>query len=804
MPATQEHCFHCGLPNELGDKYTVEINGEEQVMCCPGCQAVAESIINMGLTDYYEFREALPETSPRDMQSDLEQLAFYDHEKVQAKYTQKHSDNERSIALMISGIVCSACTWLIESRLAQAPGVLHISVNQSTQRAQLRWDPDQISLSQILATINALGYDAQPFDNKLREQHFVAEKKRYLQRLAIAGLGMMQVMMYSLGFYLDLNEEMSQNNWMLLRWVSLLISTPVVFYAASPFYISAFKSLRNKAINMDVPVTLAIFGAWSASAYATLVAQGEVYFDSVSMFVFFLLTGRYLQMLALHKSGRTLEKRIGNQPETALVIENDEIRTVLLEDINPGDKLLVKVGSQIPCDGHLVEDSVEVDESILTGESQPILKHQGAKLAAGSINLSNSFHMQVTERAENSTLANVIKLLQQARETKPSFQLVADRIASYFVVTILILSVATGLYWYVVSPDKIFATVLAVLVITCPCALSLATPVAVTTALGKLSERSILVNKSTALFNLRNITDVVFDKTGTLTTGRFTIAKTYNYTDLDETQLLRIMAAMESRTEHPIASAFEGYLSQLSVASSVILPGVGIQAVVDGEQYTFGNVHCLSDATDTQAETAHAKDQALVLYLVKEGACLAEVHLQTEIREDANEVIIALHKLGLQVHLLSGDRTHTVENLAKDLHIDERLVTAEATPEQKLDYISTLQSTNAHVLMVGDGLNDSPSMAAATVSIAMARSTAVTKVNADILLMNEDLNSILMAINFSHKTLQIIKQNLIWAASYNLLGVPLAMMGYITPWIAALGMSLSSLVVVLNALRLSK
>ena len=799
MSVNREQCFHCGLPNDQGDSYPVEINNEQQFMCCPGCQAVAESIINMGLTDYYQFREALPETSPRDMQSDLEQLSFYDHEKVQAKYSEQHSANERSISLMVSGIVCSACTWLIESRLSQVPGVLQITVNQSTQRAQLRWDPDKVSLSSILATINSLGYEAQPFDNKLREQHFIAEKKRYLQRLAVAGLGMMQVMMYSLGFYLDLNQEMSQNNWLLLRWVSLVISTPVVFYAASPFYLSAIKSLRNFAINMDVPVTIAIFAAWSASTYATLTAKGEVYFDSVSMFVFFLLTGRYLQMLALHKSGRTLERRVGSQPETALRVSDNGLETVLLEDVEPNDVLLVKPGSQIPCDGQLTDATAEVDESILTGEARPVIKHQGGQLAAGSVNLADSFHMQVTEKAANSTLANVIKLLQQARETKPGFQLLADKIASYFVIAILFLTVLTGIYWYYVAPDKIFATVLAVLVITCPCALSLATPVAVTTALGNLTERAILVNTSSALFNLRHITDVVFDKTGTLTTGRFEITNLINHSQLTDTEILNIIAALESRTSHPIASAFEEIQSDKQVQNSKILPGIGIQAEVESVLYTFGNIGALGETYKRTVD-----DEILQLYLVTQGDCLAEIHLATQVRPEAKAVVTHLQSSGLRVHLLSGDRLSTVMQVGEELDIDTNLVTAEATPEEKLDYIKHLQAKDAKVLMVGDGLNDSPSMAAAAVSIAMAKSTDVTKVNADMLLMNEDLNNVIIAHKFATKTLRIIRQNLTWAASYNLFGVPLAMMGYVTPWLAALGMSLSSLIVVLNALRLSK
>ena len=308
MSGSSLYCFHCGLPNSFGKKYPVEVNGNTEYMCCPGCQAVCESIISLGLTDYYKFRENLPETSPRDVPAELEQLEFYDHEKIQKKFVTFEDEHHQSIALMINGIVCSACTWLIESRLSKLPGIFAITVNQSTSRASVSWDPAVISLSEILKAVNQLGYQAHPYDQKIKEQYLIDEKKRALKRLAVAGLGMMQVMMYSLGFYLDSNQDMTLATASLLRWVSLLISTPVVFYAASPFYLSAWKSLTNFSVNMDVPVTIAIFSAWTASLWSTVSGHGEVYFDSVSMFVFFLLTGRYLQMVAVHRAGRVLEE----------------------------------------------------------------------------------------------------------------------------------------------------------------------------------------------------------------------------------------------------------------------------------------------------------------------------------------------------------------------------------------------------------------------------------------------------------------------------------------------------------------
>ncbi|MEL0067518.1 MAG: heavy metal translocating P-type ATPase [Gammaproteobacteria bacterium] len=799
MNKLAQFCYHCGLPNEQGTAYPVEIAHQTHHMCCPGCQAVAESIVSMGLADYYQFREKLPEISPRDMTTDKASLVFYDHDKVQQKYVQSSTTDDSRISLIITGIVCSACTWLIESRISKLNGIHRITVNQSTNRATVEWDPKLIQLSDILAAINALGYQAQPYDRAAKEQALITQKKRYLQKLAVAGLGMMQVMMYSLGFYLDSNQEMSESTWQLLRWVSLFISTPVVLYAASPFYLSAFKSLRNKVVNMDVPVTIAIIAAWLASVYATLVGVGEVYFDSVSMFVFFLLTGRYLQMMAIHKSGRALEERLGSQPETALRLLGNQHERVLLEDVEAGDVLIVKPASQVPCDGLLLESSAEVNESILTGESTPVLKSQEQLIAAGSINSADTFHIKVTDRVENSTLASIIRLLQNARETKPRIQEIADRVASYFVLGILLLTTLTALYWYYTDSTMVFATVLAVLVVTCPCALSLATPVAITTAIGHLTSRAVLLNRSSALFNLNQATDFVFDKTGTLTTGRFQLQSFNNHSDMADDALLALVATIESQSEHPIATAFSEFeTANFAISDVKRIAGVGLSVVINGDVYQLGNNQLLTDdAAKTQSPEIH-------LYLLKNDQLQAEFIVTTEIRPEAAALIRSLQERKLAIHLLSGDKSAHVAALAEKLHIPTDTVLSGVSPSEKLAYIEQLQVAGKLAVMVGDGINDSPAMAAASVSIAMTEATDITKVNADMILMRESLTLIEKAYQLSLKTRQIIKQNIVWAISYNLIGVPLAMAGLLTPWIAALGMSFSSLIVILNALRLAK
>ncbi len=803
MSTNHDTCFHCGLENSFRKKYPVKVNGRTEYMCCPGCQAVCESIISLGLTDYYQFRENLPETSPRDMETELEELNFYDHEKVQKKYVTLDEDNLQHIDLMVNGIVCAACTWLIESRLSKLNGISKITVNQSTSRATLSWDPEFISLSSILKAINQLGYEAYPYDKKIHEQHLIDEKKRSLQRLAVAGLGMMQVMMLSLGFYMDPNQEMSESTSVLLRWVSLLVSTPVVFYAGSPFYLSAFKSIRNFTVNMDVPVTLAISSAWVASAWSTIAGHGEIYFDSVSMFIFFLLTGRYLQMISIHRSWRVFEERLKSKPETAIRLIEGEQERILLDDVLPGYILLVKPGQQIPCDGVIETGETTIDESILTGESLPLLQKVGDKVASGSINTGNVITVKVTNSAENSTLTGIINLLQKAQQTKPKVQLLADKVASYFVVMVLLLAFSTGVFWYWHDSSQLFNAVLAVLVVTCPCALSLATPVAITAGLGKLTEQALLINRTAALLNLSELTDVIFDKTGTLTTNRFSVASIDNFSEKSDDEILQIIAMLESHSDHPIASAFSDIENNFAtkVIDVSILPASGIEAKINEERWEFGNASMLGKLKCPIELPAILAGQ-LMLFLIKSNQCQALIVLETEIRDTAKVTIEQLKAKGLNLHLLSGDQEANVKQIANELGFDGYL--SEQSPEQKLSYIQKLQKSGSKAAMVGDGINDSPAMAASLVSVAMAKSTDITKVSADIIMLSDDLNLINDSIDTSKAVRGVIKQNLMWALSYNLFGLPLAMSGILTPWLAALGMSVSSLVVVLNALRLSR
>jgi Cu2+-exporting ATPase len=619
---------------------------------------------------------------------------------------------------------------------------------------------------------------------------------------------MMQVMMYSLGFYLDVNQEMSESTFILLRWVSLLISAPVVFYCASPFYLSAGKALKNATVNMDVPVTIAIFSAWTASLFTTLNGQGEVYFDSVSMFVFFLLSGRYLQMIAVHKTGRVLEERLKSKPETAMLLSEGKTNRVLLEDVCVGDILVVKPGQQIPCDAVITTGETSIDNAFLTGEAIPMHQVVGDKVAAGAINRGDVINIEVLSPANESTLAGIINLLQKAQTSKPSIQLIADKVASYFVVSVLLLATLTAIYWYFIDSTQLLSTVLAVLVVTCPCALSLATPVAITAGLGKLSEQSLLLNKTSALVSLSELTDIVFDKTGTLTTGRFSIVSLCNYSDLSNENILQIIHSIESGSEHPVATAFQniaevddGKENSLLAEKLCIIPSRGLTATINGKVWQFGNEALLNDS-HFSVEIPNIEVGQLVLFLLDDKGCQARVLIETEVRVDALKTVEGLKKRGLTVHLLSGDREDNVRQLAKEL--DFKYFKAEQTPIQKLDYIKQLQDSGKKAAMIGDGINDSPAMAASLVSFAIAKSTDITKVNSDIIMLGEKLSIVNDAIDTSVAVRKIIKQNLFWALTYNSLGLPLAVSGLLSPWLAAIGMSLSSLVVVLNAMRLTR
>lgn len=805
---THQECFHCGLPVPPGADYGVEIDGRREPMCCRGCEAVAHAIIAGGLTDFYRYRT---EKSPRAQElvpEQLKELEVYDRADLQQSFVQQQVGEERSASLILEGIVCAACVWLNERHVKALPGVLDFAVNYSTHRARVRWDNERIQLSQILEAISAIGYHAHPFDPGRQEQLYKKERRQALRRLAVAGLGMMQVMMLAVALYAGADEGMDAGLRSFLRWVSLLITVPVILYAARPFFTSAWRDVKRRQAGMDVPVSLAIGAAFLASAWHTITDQGEIYFDSVTMFTFFLLAGRFLEMGARHRAGQAAEELVKLLPATAarLTVAGEE--RVPVADLAVGDRVLVRPGESVPADGRVVEGSSSVDESLLTGESLPQLRKPGDLLVGGTVNNESPLVMEIEKVGEQTVLSAIVRLLDRAQTEKPGVARMADRIAGWFVLGLLLLTAGVAFWWWQHDPVHAFAVTLSVLVVTCPCALSLATPAAVTAATGALTRLGVLTTRGHALETLARATHVIFDKTGTLTEGRLHLENIELLSGIGREDCLRIAAALEQRSEHPLAQALRAETDSDSLCAENLTAraGEGVEGCIDGQCYRIGTpvfVLALQDA-NTNSELAAAgdagADDPTGVVLGTAQGLLAHFSFSDRLREHAASAVQGLKALGLEVELLSGDEAGTVQAVANELGIEH--FQARCRPGDKLARIQALQAEGAVVAMVGDGVNDAPVLAGAQVSLAMGGGTQLAHASADMVLLSEQLPHLVAAVRTSRRTLRIIRQNLAWALVYNLIVLPLAAGGWVAPWMAAIGMSTSSLVVVLNALRL--
>lgn len=803
----EEDCFHCSLPIPKNSSYIVNIDGQERAMCCPGCQAVAKAIVDGGLTSFYQHRTETSPTARAALPEALDQLTLYDKPELQRTFVSTDDKNIKQASLILEGIVCAACVWLNERHISALPGVVEFRVNYSTHRARVRWDDSEIKLSDILQAIASIGYLAHPFDVGRQEAVYKKERSNALKRLAIAGLGAVQVMMLAVALYAGDYSGMDAGLENFMRWVSMFIATPVVFYSARSFFSSAWRDLKVRQLGMDVPVSLAIGLAYAASCWATVNQSGQVYFDSVTMFTFFLLAGRFLEMGARQKAGQAAEELVKLLPAMATRITDDGDETVVVTELSIGDKVRVKPGDSIPADGIIIEGRSSIDESLLTGESHPLAKTISEKVIGGTVNIESPLVIEVQKLGEDTVLASIQRLLDRAQTEKPSIAKTADRVAGIFVGFLLVLVTAVGLWWWQHDPDQAFWIALSLLVVTCPCALSLATPTAMTAATGSLTRLGVLTTRGHALETLAKVTHVVFDKTGTLTKGQLALESVNIFSELKEQQSLNIAAALELGSEHPVAKVFlqkASSPSEVTAKEIEAIPGQGVTGLIDGVRYRLGCAAYVEDVINSsQSQSSSDKPQhATEIFLANEKECLAIFFLSDELREQAIESVQALKTLGKKVWLVSGDNETVVSYIADQLGIENSRHSMK--PEDKLAVIHELQQQGKIVAMIGDGVNDAPVLAAAQVSIAMGGGTQLAQASADMVLLSEHLPHLVDAMKMAKRSINIVKQNLGWALAYNLLALPLASMGYIAPWMAAIGMSASSLVVVMNALRLNK
>ena len=803
-------CFHCDLPVPRGLELYVVINGQNEPMCCYGCQAVAQAIIDSGNADFYRHRTAPSPTGQQLLPDFIRQTQVYDHPEIQKTFVRTAGEHQREAALILEGITCAACVWLNERHVAQLPGVLDVQVNYATHRARIRWDDSRIKLSEILQAIHNIGYSAHPYDPQQQQQAFERERRNQLRRIGIAGVLGMQVMVLSIALYVGDWSGMEAGFRTFFRWIGLLLTTPVLLYSGAPFFRGAWRDLRNHSVGMDVPVALGILVAFGGSLHASWTGQGQVYYDSVVMFIFFLLTSRYFELMARKRGAETLEQLSQAMPAMATRItlagNTEQHDVVPLTELQPGDTVLIKAGETVPADGTILAGESSVSEALLSGESTPLGKQQGAHLIGGSINMESPLYLRVEQVGLDTVLAEIVRLLEQAQHEKPAITRLADRVASWFVGAVLVVATAVGYYWWQQAPDSWLPVLVSVLVVTCPCALSLATPTAISAATGTMLGHGLLIIRNHSLETLARSSHVIFDKTGTLTFGTPKITRIQCLSHLDERTVLAIAAALEQQSEHPAGKAIIAAAagSKPVTASDVRnFPGAGISARIDDRQWFIGHAGFIAAHTNADSENLCTDIGPGTQVVLADARQLhARFLLHDTIRPEAPAVIKALQDTGKQVLLMSGDNPAATQQLASEAGIED--VHGGMTPAGKLQQVQALQQQGAVVLMVGDGINDAPVLAAADVSIVMRDAAHISQASTDMVLLSNNLGALPRGILLARKTRGIIKQNLSWAVGYNLLALPAAALGFVAPWMAAIGMSSSSLLVVLNALRLTR
>lgn len=790
-------CFHCGEPIPPGVDIRAHLKNDQQPVCCEGCRAVAELIAGVGLEEYYRYRSE-PAARPAE-HSNAESWNAYDGAEFLEQYTRAEIDGRRSAVVLLDGMRCAACAWLIDKVVRREPGVCDVSVNAATARARFVWSETETSFSKLLRTLADLGYRPVPMSAEAARAAMQNERRAALKRLAVSGLGMMQVMMFAVALYIG-DADMDGTLRQYFRIVSLLVATPVLLYAGWPFFSSAANALRQRSVNMDVPVSIALVLAYGASVWNTAVNRGQVYFDSVVMFIFFLTLARFIEMLARHRTGSVTEALARLLPRVAHRMRDGVLEDVAVHQLAIGDEVWVRVGETIPADGKILSGETACDEALLTGESARVKRRMGDAVIAGALNAEAPFVMTVTAVGQATVLSGIVALLDRAQTNKPRLARAADRAASWFLGRVLLGAAVAGAAWLWFDPSRAFDAVLAVLVVTCPCALSLATPVAIAAATLALARRGLLVVQADAIEALARIDRILFDKTGTLTQGQIAVERCRTLGSLGEARCFAIAAALEQAAEHPIAGAFKSKAEMTCVADDVrIVVGQGVEGRVDGETYRIGTPVFVGALFGSALPLEIPHDSADIVLGGRSGA-VATFSLADTVRAEAGAVVAELEALGVHSEILSGDAPAAVKKVAAQTGI--ATYRARLAPGEKLERLQSLIATEQCVAVIGDGVNDAPILRAAPVSIAMSSGSALAQANADLLLMSPSLSAVPAAVMIARRAHRIGRQNLAWAAAYNLCALPLAAFGLVPPWLAAVGMSVSSIVVVTNALRL--
>ncbi len=785
--AAAGNCFHCGeqLPAALVE---ASLEGKVQQFCCAGCASAALWITGAGLTDYYRLRTA----SAERVGTEALDLDAWDRADVIASHV-RNVPGGREIVLATDGMHCAACAWLIDRALTREPGVAEVSANAVTGRIRIIWNPAQRRLSAILSRLQSLGYRPYLAGSLEVERQRRREHYRWLLRLGLAGIVAVQTMMFTEALYLDTSGQMPGATRDFFRWLAFLLATPVVFYAGFPFLAGAWREISQRTAGMNTLVAVSVLLAWAGSTVETLRGGQQVWFDAAVMFVFLLLAARMLEARARQVAVARVEAMAHATPVLARRECGTGAEAVPVAQLQPGDVVRVSAGEHVPADGVLLDADAALDEALLSGESRPVLHAAGDVVLAGSICADQPLRLRVTATGTATRIAALARLTLRAQEHKPALARQAERVASWFVLGIVTLAAIVYGYWHATEPARAFDVTLALLVVSCPCALSLAVPAALAAAYSRLSSIGVLVLRPDALQQLASIDTVVFDKTGTLGDGTWGIETVETFGGCDRKAALDMAAALERDSTHPLASAFRQHDGAAVAQGVVRRAGLGLEGMVEGRRLRLG-----------EAGFAAGREDDGAVWLGDGSTAIARFAVQEHPRPDGAVTLQHLQRLGLRLQLLSGDAVATVRSFAGRLGAAFEAVEGRLLPEDKLARVRALQSGGRRIAMVGDGINDAPVLAGANVSLAVSGSAALARQSADLVLLQPSLARIPDALLVARRTRRIVRQNLAWAIAYNVAALPLAAGGHIRPWAAALAMVVSSLTVTLNALRLAR
>lgn len=812
-------CFHCGLPAQGSAACMGDIGAEKHYFCCGGCLSVCQVIHESGLDNFYQRLKKRESTiaPPPDAPTDMDQ---YDLAEVQSEFIQSLADGTSKTQLMVAGIHCAACVWLIEKALMAMDGIIQAEVNLVHHRLALHWQPEKLALADVMRRLAALGYAAVPFNLDNAEGHVRQQNRKLLFRLGFAGFAAMNMMWISIALYAGAFSGISGEYRHFFHWISFAIATPVLLYSGGPILYAAWQGLRRGRLGMDLPIAIGAVITYTYSTWQTWIEGQHVYFDTVVTFLFVILIGRYLEALARRNASSATLRLLELQPRMATLITEAGEERIAVRKLQLGDHLHIRPGDKIPADGLIIEGQSHVDESMLTGESKPIHKSTGCRLVAGTVNGESSLSMQVEKTGADTVLSRIIHLVESAQGSKAHIQDLADRIAPYFVGVTLSLACLTFLYWFSIDLDTALLAATAVLIITCPCALGLATPMAIAVSTGLAAKYGVLIRNGKALEKLSEVSHIVMDKTGTLTEGRMAVTKIL-FAD-DQNHVLQLAGSIERHDSHPIAKAIcatqeSKELRFFATHDVQIIPGLGVQGNVQAPHANYevliGNKRFIQ-SRDVILTEGHLnacnrieKDMGIAVFIAADGELLGLLQLEDKLRDGVHNLISHLAQSNISMTVLTGDSVaaaNCLENkLAESMNMNIRVI-AEVLPEAKADEISRLQQQGEHVLMIGDGINDAPALAQADISIAMGTGTDVSMECSDIVLMGSELQNIPWALALGKRTLRTIRQNLTFSLGYNIILVPTAMMAWVTPIFAALAMPLSSLVVIGNAILIRR